>query len=66
MTLKVVVTCETFVDVKGIIESAGDIEVELLEPFTEHEPLRGGFERRRWRTRRDLAAHWSRRHGSVP
>ena len=38
MTLRVVVTCETFVDVKGIIESAGDIEVEILEPFTEHEP----------------------------
>ena len=38
MTLRVVVTCETFVDVKGIIESAGDIEVELLEPFTDHEP----------------------------
>ena len=38
MSLKVVVTCETFVDVKGIIESAGDIEVQLLDPFDESEP----------------------------
>ena len=38
MTLRVVVTCETFVDVKGIIESAGDIEVEIFDPFTEAEP----------------------------
>ncbi len=38
MSLKVVVTCETFVDVKGIIESAGDIEVQLLDPFDETEP----------------------------
>ncbi len=38
MSLKVVVTCETFVDVKGIIESAGDIEVEIFDQFTEHEP----------------------------
>ena len=38
MTLRVVVTCETFVDVKGIIESAGDIEVEIFDQFTEHEP----------------------------
>ncbi len=33
MTLKVVVTCETFVDVKGIIESAGGIDVQLLGEF---------------------------------
>ena len=38
MTLRVVVTCETFVDVKGIIESAGDIEVEIFDQFTESEP----------------------------
>ena len=38
MPLKVVVACETFVDVKSIIESAGDIEVEILNPFEETEP----------------------------
>ena len=38
MTLRVVVTCETFVDVKSIIESAGDIEVEIFDEFTESEP----------------------------
>ena len=38
MSLKVVVACETFVDVKGIIESAGDIEVEIVNPFEETEP----------------------------
>lgn len=35
MTLKVGVTCETFVDVKSIIESAGDIEVSILGGFKE-------------------------------
>ena len=35
MTLKVGVTCETFVDVKSIIESAGDIEVSILGGFQE-------------------------------
>ena len=38
MTLRVIVACETFVDVKGIIESAGDIEVEIFDQFTDHEP----------------------------
>ena len=35
MTLKVGVTCETFVDVKSIIESAGDIEVSILGGYQE-------------------------------
>ena len=35
MTLKVGVTCETFVDVKSIIEAAGDIEVSILGGYQE-------------------------------
>lgn len=33
MTLKVAVTCETFVDVAGIIRQSGEIDVEIHKPF---------------------------------
>ena len=35
MTLRVVVTCETFVDVAGIIKQSGDIDVEIFDGFND-------------------------------
>ena len=35
MTLKVAVTCETFVDVAEVIRQSGDIDVQIHKPFTD-------------------------------